>query len=178
MRLRKKDISRAKSTRYLSAMTNPGTRQTPVQLVAYATDKLKSMGYKFRHKKGPKSWKAKRMSTTLRRTIWLGVGWMKKHIRDRAATLMHELTHALEAAAVGFARWVSLYVFDSRYRFSVESQGYRSSVRAWRAMGITEGALRDYANDLPGRFIKSYWILGRRMRKDVRKNMPRIVMMP
>ena len=178
MRLRKSDLTHAKSAKYLSPKTRPGSQRTPEELIQYATAKLKAMGYRFKHKRGPKSWKAKRMSTTLRRTIWLGVGWLKKKLIDRAALLMHELTHALEAAAVGFWKWVSKYVLDSRYRFAVESQGYRSSIRAWRAMGVSERGLQDYADDLPGRFVKSYWILGRGMRKEVRRHMPRIVMMP
>lgn len=178
MKLRSKDIKLAKSTKYLSSTTRAGLRNRPEDLLDYATKCLGELGYRLKKKKGPKSWKAKRMTTTLRKTVFLGVNWDSKTPRDRAATLMHELVHANQSKTYGFWKWVSRYVASARFRFAMEAQAYRETCRAYRAMGLSERNVRNYADDLPNRFIKSYWILNRRMRKDVRKHMERIVLLP
>ncbi len=174
MRLRAKDITFARSPEYLDPYlsVSRGAR-TREKIIQHATAELHELGYKLKKKKGPKGWKAKRMSTTLWRTVWLGVNWDSKSPHEQAATLMHELVHARQYR--GIKRFLPRYVADSRFRFAVETHAYRETCRAYRAMGLSERSIKAYAEDLPNRFIKSYWILGRRMRKAVRRYMERIV---
>ena len=174
MNIRKKDIARARSARYLS--TYLGKMRAADDVAAYFLRRFRAMGYRMAYKKGPKGWKAARMTTTMRRTVYLGTNWAKKGADERAALLAHEYVHARQHR--GYKGFLARYVFDSRFRWAVEAQAYRESVRAYRAMGRTEPALREYAENLPGRFIKNYVIGGRRMRKGVRRHMPGIVMLP
>lgn len=190
MRLRQQDLDLAKSTKHLSSITQTGGRSnsggdyrretvhTARQLLDYAEGRLKELGYTLRKKNGSKNWKHKRMSTAGRKIIWLGVTWDEKTIWHKAATLMHELVHANQSRAYGFKRWLGYYIGSARFRFAMEAQAYRETCRAYRVMGRSERSIGEYAARLPNRFVKSYFIVGRRMRKDVRKWMPGIVVMP
>ena len=180
IRLREKDIKLAKSRQFLNPLLGRGAEgyrqpvvMTPQALHDYCKDQLKELGYKFVHKKGPKSWKWKRFTTTMRRRIYLGVGWSQKSLRQRAAILAHELVHALQWR--GLKRFGRNYVFSARFRWAVETQAYRESCRAYRAMGLAEAAVQEYASAVPARLIKGYAILNKRLRKDIHRVMPDII---
>lgn len=174
VRLRDRDLAFARSRRFL----NPELERkwSDRELHDYCRRRLLSMGYRFVHKVGPSSWKLKRFTTTLRRVIYLGVGWSSKSWRAKAATLAHELVHALQ--------WKSLrafgvrYVFDERFRFAVECQAYRETVRAFRAMGLHEQAVQDYADGVPDDFVKGYAITDRGLRNDIRNAMTDVILTP
>ena len=174
MRIRSKDRKLAKSSKLLSSTLNK--HHSAEWLIAHATSELKKLGYTIRIKNGPSNWKAKRMTTALRKTIWLGVGWAKKRDVDQAATLMHELVHARQYRY--YTAFLTRYVADARFRWAMETQAYRETIRAHRSMRFSESSVKKYASGLPSRFVKSYWILSRRMRKDVRKYMGKIVLTP
>jgi len=91
---------------------------------------------------------------------------------------MHELVHARQSKGYGFWRWISRFVGESGCRLAIERKGYRETIRAYRAMGMSDHSLRSYADDVPGKFIKSYFIRGRRMKKAVRKHMEGIILRP
>ena len=173
-KLRSKDLTLARSSKLLSSTLKK--RHNAEYLITHATSELKKLGYRLRLKKGPSGWKSKRMTTALRKTIWLGVGWASRPAVDRAATLMHELVHARQYRY--YTAFLARYIADSRFRFAMEAQAYRETIRAYRSMRYSETALKKHARDLPRRFIKSYWILGRRMKKAVIRYMGAIVLKP
>jgi hypothetical protein len=166
----------ARSTRYLSHYVRAGVHRTPAQVKQYAQRELKKLGYKLRKKRGPSSWKTKRMTTKGLRTVYLGVEWDEKTPEYQAATLLHELGHANQDR--GIRGWLRRYIFHPRFRICVEFQMYRENVRAYRAMGATEAQLLAYARKLPSMLIKSYVILNRGLRASIRQHMVQIVMLP
>lgn len=171
MRLRASDIRLAKSPLALDRfLLEP---RTPEQVIEYAQKRLANMGYTIKRKRGPKGWKSRRMTTTLRRTIWLGVGWDGKLARDKAATLMHELVHAEQWwIHQGF---LARYIASPRFRWAMEVQAYRESVRTYRAVGFTGPGLERYIQARANTIIRSYFMIGRRLRRDIRKNTAGIV---
>ncbi len=176
MKLRKRDIALAESRRFLSPRLEQDWEGSAQELHDQCEDQLVALGYRFVYKKGPKSWRWKRFTTTMRRRIYLGVGWRKKNIRNRATILAHELVHALQWK--GLRAFGTRYVLSTRFRWAVETQAYRESCRAMRAMGMAEQAVQAYASEVPGRLIKGYAILNRRLRKDIRDQMVDIVAAP
>ena len=174
MKLRKKDLRRAKSRRYLNPDLEESWRAEDLREHYFA--KLRALGYRFVRKRGPSSWKWKRFTTTFRRTIYLGVGWSKMSARSQAALLAHEYVHALQWR--GERAFGMRYALDERYRWAVESQAYRETCRAFRAMRMAERAVQEYASNVPARFIEGYLITSQRLRHDIRREMADIVAAP
>lgn len=137
---------------------------TPQDLYDEARRRLVALGYRFvRKSKG--NGKLSRMSTTTRRTIWLGTNWPKKTIAEKAALLWHELTHARQMRRR--RGWFFLYGADSLFRWAMEAQAYRVMIQVYRACGYTDRELRDYARALAKSLPRTYVIKRRSHRRHV-----------
>lgn len=173
-RLSSADIKLAKSREFLDDYLD--RRRSPTELLEHCLAELDEMGYRLVKKKGSSNWKRKRLTTTLRRKIYLGVTWDKKTVAQQAALLAHELVHARQHR--GLARFIWRYLADSTFRWAVEAQAYRETVRAWRAMGRDAETLRGISKSVTSSILKrgSYFILGRKLRRQIKSKTPAIVL--
>lgn len=171
MTLKTKHIRLAKDPLCLSPFLDKSRR--PEHVAEHARQQLRQLGYTLRRKRGPSGWKTKRMSTTLRRVVWLGVNFDERAPIDQAALLMHELCHARQMRV--YSRFLARYIADSRFRWAMEAQAYRESVRAMRSMGAPKQRIRNYSHGRAEAIIRGYFILGRRLRRAIRKNTEGIV---
>lgn len=177
MRLRKSDIKAAEFTGHLDPwLLRDGIVSASV-VEAHFDRKLKAMGYTYHYKRRPKSWKYGKYLMTLRRRIYLGTraSWAEKSPEDQAALKAHEHGHAVRIRDV--LGWFTKYAMRPRFRFSEEAACYRQQVRAYRRMGYSEDVLADYAHKKGRSFPAGYWIFSRRLRKDIAREMPRIMLM-
>lgn len=106
-----------------------------------------------------------KMSTTYYREIRVGSRWEEFSVAKKAAVLKHEIVHAKQWRHYGQVRFAAKYIFSARFRWSMEVQAYRESVRAYRTLGALESWLREYVLDsVPGSLWNSYGL--RTLRKD------------
>ena len=172
--LRHSDLQRAADRRYLNPQLEISWKAS--ELRDWYINKLRGMGYRFVQKRGPASWRMKRFTTTYRRVIYLGVAWSMMSDHAQAVLLAHEYVHALQWR--GERAFGLRYAFDQRYRWAAETQAYRESCRAYRAVGFGKATMRRYARRVPGRYIKGYLVTGARLRAAIRREMVPILLQP
>lgn len=174
MRLRRKHLDRALSTRNLSPRAVIRDLPNPEAALRYFEAQLRLRGYSFADKRGPANWKAARMTTTTKRRILRGRNFAKKTTIEKAATMGHELVHARQYQ--NERAFLSRYVFDARFRLAMEAQAYREQARIYRALGYSSSAIHDWAFRLPAMLCRSYYFVGRRFRRDIARHVPAIVL--
>jgi hypothetical protein len=172
--LRRVDLQRANSRRYLNPELE--VSWSAAELRDHYLKKLRAMGYRFVQKRGPSGWRLKRFTVTYRRVIYLGVGWSVMSDHGQAQLLAHEYVHALQwrhERAFGLR-----YAFDQRFRWAMETQAYRESVRAYRATGFGSTSVRRYADRVADSYARGYLVVGQKLKAGILREMPAIMLTP
>lgn len=173
-RLRKSDLKRARSYKFNNT-----------KLHKYETAQEALDGYipwlEKRRKLVIKSTKYNRLSkatTTYYKEIRLGSGWESKNSEQKAYILVHEAVHVRQWDHYGRLKFGSKYVFDVRFRWAVEVQGYREGIM-WgvvvlKARGHSDSKVRDILQAKIDQSINSLlgktYLLNRISRSDIKKH--------
>ncbi len=109
-----------------------GEKRTAEQVIHWCETKARGLGMKIVQK--PKSsLKLSKFGSTYYGEIRLPMDYNKRSAWRNAALWAHEIMHALQWRK--YKRFGSRYIFNTRWRWAIEMQCYRVSVRAWRHFG-------------------------------------------
>lgn len=147
-RLRKKHISLAKSERFMfSARQLPSS---PRASLSRARALYRKLGIRERTKLPTKTVWA-RMGTMLPWCALWPSDWDSRSTSSKASTRWHELVHGLQWRAGWFGR----YAF-AEWRWALEMNGYRMSIRAYKRMGTSEKNLLRLVEHYASKIVKTY----------------------
>ncbi len=109
--------------------------------------------------KSTKHHRLSKATTTYYKEIRLGSGWESKNSEQKAYILVHEAVHVRQWDHYGRLRFGGKYIFDARFRWAVEVQGYREGIM-WgvvvlKARGHSDTKVRDILQDKIDRCIRS-----------------------
>lgn len=104
------------------------------------------------------------MSTTYFKQIRLGNDWSDLSRTMKVVLLAHELRHARQWREYGRATFRTNYLFQPRWRWAVEVQGYCESVRTLVALGASPDWIEQYIDHRVGSLWKKYAL--KTIRKD------------
>jgi len=131
----------------------------PTQLFDYAMSKVNEAGVKLVHKTplNPKSRLAS-FTTTYFREIRLGVNYNDRPTASKASLLMHELVHVRQWREYGPVNFATNYVLVPGFRWAVEVQAYRESIRAQRTMRTSTHDATMYAHEVAFSLYNNYML--------------------
>lgn len=127
-----------------------GRKRTAEEVIHWCETKARAMGMKI-VQKPPSSLKLSKFGSTYYGEIRLPMDYNKRSAWRNAALWAHELIHAWQWRK--YKRFGSKYIFNSRWRWAIEMQCYRVTVRAWKHFGKNP---HKYINDKPEGMRKSY----------------------
>jgi hypothetical protein len=181
LKLRSSDIRRAKSSRYNNKKLADYT--TPDQVFdRYIPYFERELGMNLVIKSSSRM-RLSKMTTTYYREIRLGSGWNDYAPDVRAAILVHEAVHARQWRGYGASRFGLYYASNPRWRWSIEMQGYRESVR-WAVIAMNaaqlpaaaiEGRIDEYIGDCTQSLVTAY-SLGRISKSNLRRHTQEILL--
>lgn len=167
MKLRKKDIKHAESDKYLSAIPPTGISKDNLEFI------LKVIG--------ERGWSLVERSpsnpfadwtTTFHLRIALRNGFWKLPVRQQQATLWHENVHINQRLDMGRHRFNLRWAGSPRWKWILETQAYRESVRNAKAMGASESEIDSYIDETIRNLRNKYllWILNKnQMERETRR---------
>lgn len=109
-------------------------------------------------RKGDNGTPLSRMSTTYYTTIRLGTSYDDKSPAWQAVTLGHELCHARQWRGYGRSTFRTRYLFWPRWRWSIEMQAYRESIRVMMALRFKASTIADFIDERPDVLLDKYAI--------------------
>lgn len=124
-----------------------------------------------------------KMTTTYFKEIRLGSGWPNYNEYQKANTLVHEAVHARQWRSYGRFRFGTWYLRRPRWRWAIEMQGYRESMR-WAIINLhaqrrplkdIESEIQRRADEVAKILIGGY-VLGRVSRRDRKVHTKRIML--
>lgn len=182
MKLRTKDIELARDDRYqdpfIATLAQQRWREMmtadPDDLIERFKREAALLGVGFESKPDAGT-KLSRMSTTYYATIRLGTNFEGKDAKNQAITLGHELLHARQWRGFGRSKFRTRYMFWPRWRWAIEMQAYRESIRIMLALGYTRDDCERYAISRVSSMLSSYG-LGSLRRDDVAEWTRRVLM--
>jgi hypothetical protein len=164
IKLREEDVTLASSTAFLDKDLADFGKNSGAMLedcFAWAKDN----GFAIKQKSSHFGGRLSKMSTTYYKEIRVGARWTEFSVPKRAAVLKHEIVHARQWRHYGQGSFATKYIFSARFRWAVEVQAYRESIRVYRTLGAVEKWLREYVKDLvPNSLWKNYAL--KTLRKD------------
>ncbi len=171
MRLRPKDIKQAESTKYLGLIAPSGDPERDLQMY---TDVILRKGWHLteRTESNPFSdW-----TTTFHRRIALKHGFWNQPVWAQQATLGHELVHIEQRIDIGRHRFNVRYMARPRWRWILETQAYRESVRNLKARGATSSQIDAYI-DYVIKTLRKRYVLGILGDKQMKRETRRILLL-
>lgn len=175
VRLRDSDVDLASWTRFHDADIDRHGRDA-VAMLKDAEKWAHDHGYVIKQKTSFFGSRFSKMTTTYYKEIRVGDGWEGYSVPKKASILKHEIVHAQQWRNFGRAEFGSRYVFSARFRWAMEVQAYRESVRAYRTLGATEKWLRNYATrEVPDVLWQNY-MLGLLRKGDIYEHTARILL--
>ncbi len=116
-------------------------------------------------------------TTTFHYRIALEAGFSNQPAWMQQATLWHEDVHVNQRIDIGRHRFNARYMGSPRWRWVLETQAYRESVRNLKARGATDREIEIYID-------RVYWVLRDRYRlkwflkaKQMRRETTRIILL-
>jgi len=171
MRLRKKDIRAAESTKYLGKTEPTGDPKKDLKTVI---DSLGSKGWSLieRSENNPFSdW-----TTTFHMRIALQNGFYSLPAAQQQGTLWHEDVHVEQRIHVGRHRFNVRYMGSQRYRLIYETQAYRESIRNIKARGANDQEIAAYVEYVI-KILRYKYKIRMLRKKSVRKEISRILLL-
>jgi len=175
IKLRDSDVELASWTRFHDEDLENFGRDAAAML-ADAEKWARDNGYVIKPKTSFFGSRFSKMTTTYYKEIRVGDGWEDYSIPRKASVLRHEIVHAKQWRHFGRASFGANYIFSARFRWAMEVQAYRESVRAYRVLGAKEDWLRNYATrEVPDVLWQNY-MLGVLRKGDVYEHAARILL--
>jgi len=124
-----------------------------------------------------------KMTTTYYKQVRLGSDWPNYNVYQKANTLVHEAVHARQWRSYGRYRFGTWYLRRPRWRWAMEMQGYRESMR-WSIINLhgrrassrrIEAEIKRRADAVTGILVNGY-VLGRVSRSDRMTQTKRIML--
>jgi hypothetical protein len=173
--LRDDDIELASWTRFHDEDLEKFGRNAAAML-ADAEKWARDAGYVIKPKTSFFGSRFSKMTTTYYKEIRVGDGWAGYTPPKKASILKHEIVHAKQWRHYGRGTFGARYIFSARFRWAMEVQAYRESVRAYRTLGAKESWLRTYATkDVPDILWQNY-MLGVLRKGDVYEHTAKILL--
>jgi hypothetical protein len=157
IRLRGEDIALARDDRHGDAVLDCDWSRKEAALLDHFEHAAQWMGLAVVNKPDLGT-SLSRMSTTYYRELRLGTGYADKTDAWKAVTMAHEILHARQWRHWGPATFRTRYMFWTRWRWAIEVQAYRESVRCLVALGVRPSTLDEYIASRPGVLWSKYAI--------------------
>ncbi len=161
LKIRDKHIALARNDSCLNAKLDELT--SAKQMLAYYEKELKRRGMKLIPKSTVFGLDWARMTTTLRRNIYIGVNYERYSTRRKAAVLAHEFVHVKQWDK--YRRFGLRYLFSARFGWAMEMQAYRETIRVKKLLGYREKYIEAYVNERAGRLWRGYKLMRQIRRK-------------
>lgn len=157
MKLRPVDLRRARSTKNVNhrLFPPPESGWTPARLLDHYLGLLDALQVQIRPKTARRGTYA-RLTTTYYRTVRVPRDWLTRSVAGKAITLAHEYVHVLQWRELGRMRFVATYTVSPRWRWALEVQAYRESMRVRALLGASRGHAEVYAGGLAHRLWRTY----------------------
>ncbi len=166
LRLRKKDIDLALSSRHLNKSL--AKLDTPEKMLEYYKKAAKKRGLRVSPKSSVFGAQFAKMTTTYWKQIRLGRNYPNYPIDSQATLWSHEWVHVEQWRYYGVVRFAALYL-GARKSWAFEMQAYRESVRAKKILGYSRKNLEAFINGRPNSLWKGYPIMRQIRWKDFKK---------
>lgn len=168
----KPDYDRALARRFEDLRL--GEYDTPEKMLAHCLAELQRYGVRIA-KKAPMKTKYARMTTAFYRQVRVGTTWDRKSTAAKAVTLAHELVHIRQWRHFGRIAFGSSYVFSARWRWAMEMNAYRESMRAMKILGYSKTHRKNSATTRGPSMYGTYALRG--LRRDHVVNYTREVLL-
>lgn len=165
IKLRDKDIALARDDRHGDSMVKSLAdaarleKKLPISadggnLIQRFQLQAEIMGLALEKKSGGS--KLARMSTTYYGSIRLGSKYDSLSDEWKSVLLAHELVHARQWRHFGRRTFRTRYLFWTRWRWAIEVQAYRESVRMLIALGASKGLIESYIDARTKSLLSNY----------------------
>lgn len=155
LRLDDLDLARDDSTADPNLADPPSGRWTPATLLEHLHDELARYDVTLKPKVA-KTGRFARLTTTYYQHVRVPEDWDERGTLGQVLTLAHELVHVRQWRKYGRARFGGRYVFSPRWRWAMEVQAYRESIRVRKVLGMGKGEAEQYAGRVAARMWTTY----------------------